>query len=90
MTDLGSLSFRELTSLMEQLNEKKFRTTQVYEWIHKKLASSYDEMTNIPKSLKEKLAGAVSVQDAVWLMEADRQIVLLLLWMRRKKLFFAC
>ena len=71
MTDLRSLSFRELTSLMEQLNEKKFRTTQVYEWIHKKLASSYDEMTNIPKSLKEKLAGAVSFEP---LKEVERYV----------------
>ena len=62
MTDLRSLSYSELTALMEQLNEKKFRTTQVYEWIHKKLAHSYDEMTNIPKSLKEKLAGVVSFE----------------------------
>ncbi len=71
MTDLRSLSYSELTSLMEQLNEKKFRTTQVYEWIHKKLAHSYDEMSNIPKSLKEKLAGVVSFEP---LKEVERYV----------------
>ena len=71
MTDLRSLSFQELTSMMEELNEKKFRTIQVYEWIHKKLAHSYDEMTNIPKSLKEKLSGAVSFEP---LKEVERYV----------------
>jgi 23S rRNA (adenine2503-C2)-methyltransferase len=71
MTDLRSLSYSELTSLMEQLNEKKFRTTQVYEWIHKKLAHSYDEMSNIPKSLKEKLARVVSFEP---LKEVERYV----------------
>ena len=71
MTDLRSLSFQELTSLMEELNEKKFRTTQVYEWIHKKLAHSYDEMSNIPKSLKEKLARVVSFEP---LKEVERYV----------------
>lgn len=59
MTDLRSLSFDELNELMLQLNEKKFRAGQIYEWIHKKLVQDYDEMTNIPKSLKEKLGREV-------------------------------
>ncbi len=59
MTDLRSLSYDELNALILQLNEKKFRAGQIYEWIHKKLVQSYDEMSNIPKALKEKLAGEV-------------------------------
>lgn len=59
MTDLRSLSYDELHALILQLNEKKFRAGQIYEWIHKKLVQSYDEMSNIPKALKEKLAGEV-------------------------------
>jgi 23S rRNA (adenine2503-C2)-methyltransferase len=54
-TDIKSLSLGELKQEMERLGEKPFRAVQLYEWIHVKLARDYDEMTNIPKSLKEKL-----------------------------------
>lgn len=60
MTDLRSLSFSEVTELILKLNEKKFRAGQIYEWTHKKLVQSYEEMTNIPKSLKQKLAEEVT------------------------------
>lgn len=54
-TDIKSFSLNELKSEMEKLGEKAFRAKQLYEWMHVKLARDYDEMTNIPKSLKEKL-----------------------------------
>ena len=54
-TDIKSLSLEELKTEMEKLGEKAFRAKQLYEWMHVKLARDYDEMTNIPKSLKEKL-----------------------------------
>lgn len=60
MTDLRSLSYEEVEALMEELGEKKFRAVQIYEWIHKKLVQSYEEMTNIPKSLKDKLKEKVT------------------------------
>ncbi|MCI5595884.1 MAG: 23S rRNA (adenine(2503)-C(2))-methyltransferase RlmN [Lachnospiraceae bacterium] len=60
MNDLRSLSWQELIQLMEDLGEKKFRAKQIYEWVHQKLVQSYDEMTNIPKSLKEKLKTRVT------------------------------
>jgi 23S rRNA (adenine2503-C2)-methyltransferase len=53
--DLKSLNLEELTGFVESLGEKPFRAKQLYEWIHQKLAADFDEMTNIPKSLKEKL-----------------------------------
>lgn len=62
MTDLRSLSYEEVVTLIENLGEKKFRAKQLYEWVHKKLVQSYDEMTNIPKSLKEKLAKEVTFE----------------------------
>lgn len=54
-TDIKSLSLNELKTEIERLGEKAFRAKQLYEWMHVKLARDYDEMTNIPKSLKEKL-----------------------------------
>jgi 23S rRNA (adenine2503-C2)-methyltransferase len=53
--DIKSLSFDELKEVIVNLGEKPFRAKQLYEWMHVKLARSYDEMTNVPKSLKEKL-----------------------------------
>jgi 23S rRNA (adenine2503-C2)-methyltransferase len=54
-TDIKSLSLDELKEEMVRLGEKPFRAKQLYEWMHVKLASGYDDMTNLPKSLKEKL-----------------------------------
>lgn len=54
--DIKSLSLDELQLEIAKLGEKPYRATQLYEWIHKKLARGYDEMTNLPKSLREKLA----------------------------------
>ncbi len=46
----------ELTSFVtEELGQPKFRAKQLYQWMHQHLALSYDEMNNIPKSLKEQL-----------------------------------
>ena len=45
----------ELSELMQAFGEKTFRTKQVYEWMHKKLVRSFDEMTNLSKETREKL-----------------------------------
>ncbi len=62
MTDLLSMTYSELTELMIRLGEAKFRAKQLYEWIHKKGASSYEEMSNISQKLKDKLSGEVSFE----------------------------
>ena len=54
MTDLKSMTIEELKDWMVQIQEKPFRAKQVYSWMHEHLAESWEEMTNIPKSLKEK------------------------------------
>lgn len=54
--DIKSLSINELKEVVSGYGEKAFRAKQLYEWMHKKLASSYDEMTNIPKKLREDLS----------------------------------
>ncbi|MCR4797126.1 MAG: 23S rRNA (adenine(2503)-C(2))-methyltransferase RlmN [Lachnospiraceae bacterium] len=54
-TDIKSLNLEELKTYVTQLGEKPFRAKQLYEWMHVHLARDYEEMTNIPGSLKEKL-----------------------------------
>ena len=53
-TDIKSLTLSELTECVKEMGEPKFRAGQLYDWIHKKHAASYDDMSNISKSLKEK------------------------------------
>ena len=40
---------------MKLSGEKGFRAKQIYEWIHVKMAESFGEMTNLSKTLREKL-----------------------------------
>ena len=55
MTDIKSMTVEELKGLMAELGEKPFRAKQIYSWLHEHLVTSYDEMENIPKSLRQKL-----------------------------------
>ncbi len=52
--DIKSLTLQELTEEMALLGEKGFRAKQIYEWIHVKLAESFEEMSNLSLSLREK------------------------------------
>ena len=56
MTDIKSMTIDELKELMMQIGEKPFRAKQIYSWLHEHLVTSYDEMANLPKNLKQKLA----------------------------------
>ncbi len=53
--DLRSMDAIELEAFMVMLGEKKFRSKQIYEWIHKRGVSRVDQMTNISKALRTKL-----------------------------------
>lgn len=56
MKDLLSIEYDELERIVVNLGDKKFRAKQLYDWLHKKQVTSYEDMLNIPKSLKDKLA----------------------------------
>jgi 23S rRNA (adenine2503-C2)-methyltransferase len=53
--DIKSLYFDELAEEFKALGLPTFRAKQVYEWIHVKLAGSYDQMTNLSRELRETL-----------------------------------
>jgi 23S rRNA (adenine2503-C2)-methyltransferase len=44
-----------LAVFCEQLGEKRFRATQLFRWIHQKGAQDFDAMSDLAKSLREKL-----------------------------------
>ena len=49
------MSFDELASALKELNEPAFRAKQIYSWLHSQCVTSFDEMTNISKALRQKL-----------------------------------
>lgn len=51
-----NLSLQQLNELLNSVGEKPFRARQVAEWLYLHHAPSYDAMTNLSKSLREKLA----------------------------------
>ena len=53
--DIKSLYIDELIGEMKKLGQPEFRGKQLFEWLHSKQATSYDEMTNLPKDLREDL-----------------------------------
>ncbi len=53
--DIVSMNFEELSQELKEMGLPKFRATQIYDWLHKKCATSFDEMTNISKELIKKL-----------------------------------
>ena len=69
--DIGSFRFEELKEEMTSIGEKAFRAKQVYEWLHVKLVRSFDEMTNLSKPLREKLARQYEIREVEML---DRQV----------------
>lgn len=54
-SDIKSFTLEELTEEVVSLGEKPYRAKQLYQWMHQKLARSYDEMTNLPKAFRETL-----------------------------------
>lgn len=56
LKNIRTLSLPELKEYFERIGDKKFRAIQTYEWIWKQNARSFDEMTNLGKDLRQKLA----------------------------------
>lgn len=54
MIDLKDFEYHELEEFIVGLGEKKFRAGQIFKWLHEGV-TSYDEMTDISKALKNKL-----------------------------------
>ena len=53
--DLKSMNMEELRNWVIGAGQPAFRAKQIYQWFHVKLADGTEEMTNLPKSLREKM-----------------------------------
>lgn len=53
--DIKSYTLEELTAELASVGEKSFRASQIYDWIHAKLVEGFEDMSNLPKQLIQKL-----------------------------------
>jgi len=61
-TDIKSLTREELESQFKHWNQPAFRVTQLLDWLYARRATSWETMSNLPKSLREKLRENFSLQ----------------------------
>ena len=59
--DIKSLYYQELEVVMKEHGQSAFRAKQIYDWLHKKLVCSYDEMLNLSKELRAELSEAYPI-----------------------------
>lgn len=69
--NLLGLSYEEMLAFFSVFGEKRFRAEQVMKWIHHLGAESLDDMTNISKKLKEKLADVVEIKAPEIIVQKD-------------------
>jgi len=62
LANLLEYDLEGLAAYCERLGEKRFRATQLFRWIHQKGARDFDAMTDLARSLREKLRGVAQVQ----------------------------
>jgi len=55
MKDILQFYPEELKTELESIGEKKFHAEQIFTWLHVKRVTSFSEMTNLSKALREKL-----------------------------------
>src|SRR6478672_5965064 len=61
-TNLLDFDLDGLAAFCETLDEKRFRATQLFRWIHQRGARDFDQMTDLAKSLREKLKTAARIE----------------------------
>lgn len=64
-----SLQLHELADWLASQNEKKYRAEQIFEWLYKKRVTTFEEMTNLPKKLRELLNEHFSITTLKTLVE---------------------
>ncbi len=79
--NLKSCTLPELTDLFKELGEPSFRAKQVYTWLHKGVRD-YEEMTNLPRALRQRLAQDYPIcpPEVVRKQESQRDGTIKYLW----------
>ena len=72
-TDIKSMNLEELKTFFSDMGEKAFRAKQVYEWLHVRQVESFEEMTNLSKTLRERLdetCRIITLRKEQWILTA--------------------
>ena len=79
--NLKSMTLGEMTQLFKDMGQPAFRAKQVYTWLHRGVRS-YEEMTNLPKPLRERLAAEYPIYapKVVRKQESQRDGTIKYLW----------
>lgn len=102
--DILSYNMQELSNELENMNEPTYRAKQIFAWLHKKNAASFDDMTDISKALRQKLyenyvlkplvlrEKIISVQDNTtkYLFETENNTIIESVLMKYSYGFSAC
>ena len=81
MKHIKSMTQPEIGTLLKELGQPAFRAKQVFSWLHKGVRS-YDEMTNLPKALRDTLADQYPIHapKVVRKQESQRDGTIKYLW----------
>ncbi|SDG96342.1 23S rRNA m(2)A-2503 methyltransferase [Alteribacillus persepolensis] len=60
-TSIYTLRYEELKDWLKEQHEPAFRADQIFEWLYQKRAQDFEEMTNLSKKLRQKLADSFSI-----------------------------
>jgi 23S rRNA (adenine2503-C2)-methyltransferase len=60
--NLKGLTLAELEQFVQTLDEPKYRAGQIYQWLYQHRVSSFDEMTNLSQSMREKLHAVAAIE----------------------------
>lgn len=63
LKDIKSMTLDELQTEVLALGEKKFVASQIFSWLHEKRVTSFDDMTNLSKNLRQKLKNFYTIYD---------------------------
>lgn len=61
--EINALSLKELENKLIEIGEKKFRAKQIFSWLHEKMVVDFAQMSNLSKSLREKLDQKFYISD---------------------------
>ncbi|HIT87421.1 MAG TPA: 23S rRNA (adenine(2503)-C(2))-methyltransferase RlmN [Candidatus Coprocola pullicola] len=82
--DMLSMTIEQWKAFLQTIGEPAFRAKQIFHWLHKKQITDIDHMTNLSKTLREKLkengkiAGAKEVKKLVSKIDGTRKYLFLL------------
>ena len=65
LSDIRSLTYDALVECVAQMSEKPFRAGQIFDWLHAKKVTSFNDMTNLSIPLRNKLSERFEIYDTV-------------------------